>query len=124
MGMLIHNYFEIKKGFVKRIVSALGWGTWDDRWKNFTENKYYEQNIISTLNDSERKKFNFYNLASYWESALKLDQVNKNSIGMLIGTKQFLNNGLTVFPQLSHVQNSGFDGSGLHCGVKMILIQN
>ena len=36
---------------------------------------------------------------------------------MLIGTKQFLNNGLTVFPQLSHVQNSGFDGSGLHCGV-------
>ena len=22
-----------------------------------------------------------------------------------------------MFPQLSHVQNSGFDGSGLHCGV-------
>ena len=95
-----------------------GWGTWDDRWKNFTENKYYEKNIISTLDDSERKKYNFYNLASYWEAALKLDQVNKNSIWDAYWYQTvFLNNGLTVFPQLSHVQNSGFDGSGLHCGI-------
>ena len=23
---------------------------------------------------------------------------------------------MTVFPQVSHVQNMGFDGTGLHCG--------
>ena len=95
-----------------------GWGTWNNRWDKFIENKYYEKNIISTLEDSERKKYNFYDLATYWESALKLDQINKNSIWDAYWYQTvFLNNGLTVFPQQSHVQNSGFDGSGIHCGV-------
>jgi len=95
-----------------------GWGTWNDRWDKFIENKYYEKNIISTLDYSERKKYNFYNLATYWESALKLDQVNKNSIWDAYWYQTvFLNDGLTLFPQLSHVQNLGFDGSGLHCGI-------
>ena len=107
-----------KKASLSTLCQPWGWGTWDDRWNLFTENKYYEKNIISTLSDTERKKYNFYNLASYWESALKLDQVNKNSIWDAYWYQTvFLNKGLTVFPQVSHVQNSGFDGSGLHCGI-------
>jgi hypothetical protein len=107
-----------KKASLSVLCQPWGWGTWNDKWDEFIKNKYYEKNIISTLEDSERRKYNFYDLATYWESALKLDQVNKNSIWDAYWYQTvFLNNGLTVFPQQSHIQNSGFDGSGIHCGV-------
>lgn len=117
-----YSYPQIIKNKKKASVSVLaqpwGWGTWDDRWNIFYEGKYYENNIISTLDKEKRKKYNFYNLATYWEDALKLDQVQKNSIWDAYWYQTiFLNDGLTIFPQLSHVQNSGFDGSGLHCGI-------
>ena len=116
-----YSYPQIFRNKEKASISVLaqpwGWGTWDDRWNIFYEGKYYEKNVISTLNQEKRKKYNFYNLATYWEDALKLDQVNKNSIWDAYWYQAiFLNDGLTIFPQVSHVQNSGFDGSGLHCG--------
>lgn len=97
-----------------------GWGTWKSKWDVFIDEKheYTNKNIISTLTDEERKKFNFYNLASYWEDALKFDQIKKNSIWDAYWYQTiFLNKGLTLFPQISHIQNEGFDGSGLHCGI-------
>lgn len=107
-----------KRASISSLAQPWGWATWSDRWRIFIEGKYYEKNIISTLSLKERKKYNFYNLATYWEDALKLDQINKNSIWDAYWYQTiFLKNGLTVFPQLSHVFNNGFDGSGLHCGV-------
>ena len=83
----------------------------------FIKNKYYDKNLISDLSETERKKFNFYNLATYWENALKLDGIGANSVWDAYWYQTiFLNRGMTVFPQVSHVQNMGFDGTGLHCG--------
>lgn len=106
-----------KSASISRLVQPWGWGTWNNRWEKFIQNKSYEKNIISTLDKKLRDEFNFYDLASYWESALKLDQINENSIWDAYWYQTiFLNKGFTVFPQVSHVQNIGFDGSGLHSG--------
>lgn len=63
------------KSSISTLAQPWGWGTWSDRWEVFIKNKYYEKNLISDLNRAERKKFNFYNLATYWENALKLDKL-------------------------------------------------
>jgi|SaaInlStandDraft_1057018.scaffolds.fasta_scaffold26091_2 hypothetical protein len=111
---IIHNK---KNASISRLVQPWGWGTWNDRWEKFIQEKGFEKNIISTLNKKLRDEFNFYDLAPYWESALKLDQLNENSIWDAYWYQTiFLNKGFTVFPQVSHVQNIGFDGSGLHSG--------
>ena len=109
-----------KKTSISKLVQPWGWGTWKENWNIFIneENEYYKKNIISTLSKEKRKEYNFYNLASYWEESLKLDEENKNSIWDAYWYQAvFLNNGKTLFPQVSHVQNFGFDGSGLHCGI-------
>jgi len=106
-----------KKSSIGTLAQPWGWGTWSDRWEVFIKNKYYEKNLISDLSEAERKKFNFYNLATYWENALKLDGVGSNSVWDAYWYQTiFLNRGMTLFPQVSHVQNMGFDGTGLHCG--------
>jgi len=109
-----------KKASISKLAQPWGWGTWKENWNIFIdeEHKYYKKNIISTLSKEKRREYNFYNLATYWEESLKLDGENKNSIWDAYWYQTiYLNNGLTLFPQVSHVQNFGFDGSGLHCGI-------
>ena len=109
-----------KKTSISKLAQPWGWGTWADNWNIFIneDDQYYKKNIISTLSKQQRQEYNFYNLASYWEESLKLDAENKNSIWDAYWYQTiYLNDGLTIFPQVSHVQNFGFDGTGLHCGV-------
>lgn len=109
-----------KKTSISKLAQPWGWATWVENWNIFVseDNQYYKKNIISTLSKQQREEYNFYNLASYWEEALKLDGKNKNSIWDAYWYQTiYLNKGFTIFPQVSHVQNFGFDGTGLHCGV-------
>jgi hypothetical protein len=121
-GYSLPQFFKnSKKSSISTLVQPWGWGTWSDRWDVFIKNRYYEKNLISDLNPLDRKRFNFYNLATYWENALKLDEIGSNSIWDAYWYQTiFLNKGMTLFPQVSHVQNMGFDGTGLHCGEENI----
>ena len=98
------------------LTSPWGWGTWKDKWEIFYTGKYYEKNLIPNFSSNERNEFLFYGFANYWEDAIKKDSVNENSVWDAYWYQTiFINSGLTLFPNMSHVQNEGFDGSGLHC---------
>ena len=98
------------------LTSPWGWGTWKENWEIFNTGKYYEKNLIPNFNSSERNEFLFYGFANYWEDAIKKDFVNENSVWDAYWYQTiFINKGLTLFPNMSHVQNEGFVGSGLHC---------
>lgn len=98
------------------LTSPWGWGTWKNNWNIFIENKLYEKNLISDLNDKDKNQFLFYGYANYWEEAIKKDLSGENSVWDAYWYQTiYINNGLTLFPNTSHVQNNGFDGSGIHC---------
>lgn len=98
------------------LTSPWGWGTWKDNWNIFVENKLFEKNLISNLNNKDKNQFLFYGYANYWEEAIKKDLAGENSVWDAYWYQTiYINGGLTLFPNVSHVQNVGFDGTGLHC---------
>lgn len=98
------------------LTSPWGWGTWKNNWNIFIENKLYEKNLVSDLNEKDKNKFLFYGYADYWEEAIKKDLAGENSVWDAYWYQTiYINKGLTLFPNTSHVQNEGFDGSGMHC---------
>ena len=98
------------------LTSPWGWGTWKNNWNIFIENKLYEKNLISELSDKDKNQFLFYGYADYWEEAIKKDLSGENSVWDAYWYQTiYINKGLTLFPNTSHVQNNGFDGSGIHC---------
>lgn len=98
------------------LTSPWGWGTWKNNWNIFIENKLYEKNLISDLNEKDKNQFLFYGYADYWEEAIKKDLAGENSVWDAYWYQTiYINKGLTLFPNASHVQNEGFDGSGIHC---------
>ncbi len=105
-----------KSNFIGSLATPWGWGTWKDRWENF-DSEFQNTDLIANESRKNMKKFNFYNLVKF------SGQLNANMTGR-ISTLDifwyqyiFLNNGLTIFPKFSLVSNSGFDGSGMHCGI-------
>ena len=98
------------------LTSPWGWGTWNKNWNIFVENKLYEINLISDLNEKDKNQFLFYGYADYWEEAIKKDLAGENSVWDAYWYQTiYINGGLTLFPNVSHIQNEGFDGTGIHC---------
>lgn len=100
---------------VSKYISPWGWATWSDRWKIFVERDYDKNNFISELPKEKRDIFNVNGLYD-WENIIV-----KNEQGLISAWDAywyqavFLNNGLTLYPNKSHVNNEGFDGTGMHC---------
>tara|TARA_B100001741_G_scaffold163105_1_gene134821 strand:- start:3025 stop:3975 length:951 start_codon:yes stop_codon:yes gene_type:complete len=110
------SFFGKSGTAVSYIMSPWGWGTWGDRWKIFMNGNYHNKNLISDMSKSKVKKFNISNLYDF-ENIIVKHQQNEGSIWDAYWYQgMFLNNGLSIFPTRSHIQNFGFDGTGLHCG--------
>ena len=91
-------------------MSPWGWGTWEDRWAIFIDGQFHERNYISEKTPSMIKKFNVSNLYDF-ENIIVKHQQGEGSIWDAYWYQGiFLNNGLSIFPSMSHVQNYGFDG--------------
>ena len=107
------DYEFNKDFFFAPYTTSWGWATWSDRWKYFERDS---EKLISIFNTEKIKKFNLDNSDNIW------DQVIANAEGRLYTwavfwyAVVFLNNGLTVYPKKSIVQNIGHDGSGDNCG--------
>tara|TARA_R110002167_G_C12703530_1_gene653997 strand:+ start:3655 stop:5199 length:1545 start_codon:yes stop_codon:yes gene_type:complete len=90
-----------------KLTTSWGWATWDRKWK------YFEKNSIE-LSDYLKNKRNKY----------KFDYDNSYKFSNFISLKttwalywyfsSYKNDGLTLYPRNSLVQNIGFDGSGVH----------
>jgi len=88
-----------------------GWAIWEDRWKNidWTMNTYIE----FKNNTSEKKRFE--KLGSDVNSMLR-SQMNGllDSWYIRFLFHQFKNEGLTIYPKISNVDNAGFDNLATH----------
>ncbi|MGL4861563.1 MAG: sugar transferase [Cetobacterium sp.] len=90
-----------------------GWATWKDRWeKSDWEVKDFNKFI------KNRKQIKEFNKCGNNMTEMLISQVQKrkyiNSWYVRFAYSQFKNNGLTLYPIKSYIENIGIDGSGTH----------
>ena len=93
--------------------SSWGWGTWKDRWEKVD----WE---VADFNDfiKDRRAQNDFNRGGEDLTPMLKAQVEGkiDSWAIRWSYSHFCNNGLSVCPVFSYVNNIGMDASGTHCG--------
>jgi hypothetical protein len=104
----------LKETIFFRSTSCWGWGTWARAWKHL---EYDIHKLIPRFNKESRHKFNMDGTFNFWHQ-MELNRDGKiNSWAIRWYASVFLNNGLCLHPSRSLVNNIGFDGTGVHCGI-------
>lgn len=88
-----------------------GWATWESRWR------FYEHDLKTGYNRAKKLGVEFGVGGKDVESIIRRTvrgELDAWSPGWLLGG--LVNDLYTVYPTVSHVQNIGHDGSGVHCG--------
>ncbi|MAC96404.1 MAG: sugar transferase [Flavobacteriales bacterium] len=97
--------------FFWRIMNCYGWGTWEDRWSNYSSDS---NEIMKSFNFIEKMRFSFWGLANFWRQ-IKANKSGKiNTWAIFWYAVIFKNKGLCLTPKQSFAKNIGFDGSGVH----------
>ena len=94
-------------------ITSWGWATWQRAWRLFDPHMSGYGQIKG--NRKMRYRFNMqgeYPYSKMLESQLR-GEIDSWAIRWYLSV--FLNNGLTLYPVTSLVENIGFDGSGVHC---------
>lgn len=90
-----------------KLTTSWGWATWKGKWSLF---KMAPEELKEYLNNKENKyQFN-YNNSYKFSNFLDL----KTTWALYWYYASYKNNGLTLYPRQSLIQNIGFDGSGVH----------
>jgi len=96
------------------ITSTWGWATWARAWTHFS---WTPVDLEAQQEDSVwQNRFNAN--GSFDGNSMLADRLSgkNNSWGILWWYAVSRQNGLVAYPRHSLVQNTGFDGSGTHCG--------
>lgn len=101
--------------FASRIMNCWGWATWQDRW-NYFEKK--PEKLIKKYMPCEIKRFDIDGYLNLWEQVLGNYDKKVNSWAVFWYESIFKHHGLCINISKSLVKNIGFDGSGLHSGVR------
>jgi hypothetical protein len=106
------SYEPDRDFFFSPYTTSWGWATWSDRWDHFERDPL---KLVSTLNKQQIKKFNLDNSDNIWGQVLANADEKLFTWAVFWYATVFLNNGLTIFPKKSMVENIGHDGSGDNC---------
>lgn len=106
-----------KNTYFLKITSSWSWATWLDKWKQYDTNCTGWEKLKKDY--KLRKRFD-YDFSYFFYKLINLQLKHKKIDSWAIKWywTVFKNDGLTLYPQTSLVNNSGFDGSGVHCGSK------
>jgi len=91
-----------------------GWATWSRAWKHFNNDTDFLWNYFES-----KKLWKRFNTAGgkYFQEQLEMNRTGELKTWFVKWHGSVLiQNGLTLFPKKTLIYNSGFDGSGVHCG--------
>lgn len=99
--------------FFLPFVSSWGWATWDRAWQKFDPQA---TGYAQLKNDMKlRRAFDMNGGFDYF-SMLEAQLAGKiDSWAIRWNLSVFMNHGMVLYPRNSLVENTGFDGSGVHC---------
>lgn len=91
-----------------------GWGTWKDRWDKFC----FDNNFLKRFRNDKQKSLNLAMWGNDCEQMLLANIAGKIDAWDVYWTLLVIENGgICVNPYESLIENIGWDGSGVHCGV-------
>jgi len=100
----------IESTYFLQLTSSWSWATWKEKWEDFS----YKNEVFDVCLQ-EKNKFNYDNSYNY-SGMVKQQLLGKiDSWAIYWYASVFLNQGLTLYPAKSLIENIGFDGSGTHC---------
>lgn len=103
------------EAFFLPFVSSWGWATWERAWRRFDPAAGgYE---ILKADAKLRRAFNMDGAYDYFSMLEAQLEGRVDSWAIRWNLSVFLHGGMVLYPAKSLVENAGFDGSGVHCGI-------
>ena len=102
----------INQHFFIKPTSCWGWATWANKWIHFKKDTEF---FLNKFDKQKIKDFNLNNTYNYHSHILFNHENKINTWAIFWYATSYFNNGLSLHPQKSFVQNIGFDSSGTHC---------
>lgn len=103
--------------FFLRIASSQAWATWNRAWIKFEPSIDI---LISRFDAKKKFDFELEGAMNFWKHVMEFKNKKNNSWAIRWYASVFLNNGLSLNPSVSLIENIGHDGSGVHSGVSTI----
>ncbi len=99
--------------FFMPFTTSWGWATWDRAWQHFDP----EMRGFDTLARDRplRDSFNLDGAYDYFDMLERQRRGRIDSWAIRWYLSVFIRGGLTLYPAMTLVRNTGFDGSGTHC---------
>lgn len=102
---------HLPETFFFRATNSWGWATWARAWDKLE----VDINKLHTKFDQEKiKKFTVGGTMNFWKQFIDNKDGKNNSWAVRWYASVFLNNGLTLYPRKSLIENIGHDGTGVH----------
>lgn len=110
----VANKANLTESFFFRAISSWGWATWDRAWEHFDPDI---ESLTKNFTKEKIKKFSIDGKENFWRQ-VKLYKTNKiNSWAIRWYLSVFNQDGLSLYPRESMIQNMGTDGSGAHADI-------
>lgn len=107
----VEDVEHLPETFLFRVPSSWGWATWQRSWQHFNPNI---NELVKSFRRKDRYEFSVERSENFWKqvAAFKSGKINSWAIRWYLSI--YKQNGMALYPQYSHIQNIGTDGSGTH----------
>lgn len=102
--------FGSEDTFFLHVPLCWGWATWQRAWVNFEKNI----SLMKRFDTSMKRHFDFENSYTYWKQLESNKEGKMDTWFVFWYANIFLQDGLSLFPARSLVNNIGMDESGTH----------
>ncbi len=109
----LKNIEGLPQSFFYRASGSWGWATWQRAWK------FFDPDINVLMSQFDSKKINDFSIdgsMNFWKQMNEFKNKKNNSWAIRWYASMFLQNGLTLNPSRSLIDNIGHDGTGVHSG--------
>ena len=100
-----------RSGFL-RLPCCWGWGTWQDRWRNFQDDA---ANLLLQVQQLDTERFNLDGTYDYLGDLRANAEGRLNTWHVRWYASMFLQQALAYYPGQTLTRNMGFDAAGTHC---------
>lgn len=111
-----HVSLERDSAYSLPFINSWGWGTWRDRWNEFLS-VTLSSDLSLILKDIDHNKFDIEGSYSFSRILKKEIHGNVSSWAILFYLHSYLHGKIAIYPPLTLIDNTGFDGSGTHGSV-------
>jgi hypothetical protein len=106
---------DLPETFLYRAVHSWGWATWKNSWSHFNPDI---NNLMKQFDAQKINQFSIEGKMNFWSQMKGFKAGKNNSWAIRWYASVFLNQGLSLNPSKSLINNIGHDGSGIHSNVE------